>query len=44
MTYKISNDNDIETIFPYIKKNYNLSDYVAIDIKYELNNLYLMES
>lgn len=44
MTYKISNDNDIETIIPYIKKSYILSRSVAIDVKYELNKLYLKES
>ena len=40
MTYKIYNGNDIETISPYIINSYN----VAIDVKYELNKLYLMES
>lgn len=44
MTYKISNENDIETIIPYIKKSYNLSKCVAIDIKYNINKLYLTES
>ena len=44
MTYKISNGNDIETIIPYILKSYNISKCVAIDVKYELNKLYLMES
>lgn len=44
MTYKISNGNDIETIIPYIIKSYNISKCVAIDVKYELNKLYLMES
>lgn len=41
---KISNENDIETIIPYIKKSYNLSKCVAIDIKYNINKLYLTES
>ena len=41
VTYKISNDNDIETIIPYIKKSYMLSRSVAIDVKYELNKLCL---
>lgn len=44
MTYKISNGNDIETIIPYIKKSYMLSRCVAIDVKNELNKLYLIES
>ncbi len=44
MTYKIFNKNDIETIIPYIIKSYNISKCVAIDVKYELNKLYLMES
>ena len=44
MTYKISNDNDIETVIPYIKKSYNLSKCVAIDVKHYLNILYLYES
>lgn len=33
MTYKIYNKDDIETINPYIKKSYNLSRYVEIDVK-----------
>ena len=33
MTYKIFNKNDIETINPYIKKSYNLSRCVEIDVK-----------
>lgn len=44
MTYKIFNKIDIETIIPYIIKSYNLSKCVAIDVKYELNKLYLIES
>ena len=44
MTYKIFNKNDIETIIPYIKKSYMLSRCVVIDVKYELNKLYLIES
>ena len=44
MTYKIFNGNDIETIIPYIKKSYMLSRCVAIDVKNELNKLYLIES
>lgn len=44
MTYKISNGNDIETIISNIIKSYNISKCVAIDVKYELNKLYLMES
>lgn len=44
MTYKIFNKNDIETIIPYVIKSYNISKCVAIDVKYELNKLYLMES
>ena len=44
MTYKIFNENDIETIIPYIKKSYMLSRCVAIDVKNELNKLYLIES
>ena len=44
MTYKIYNKDDIETINPYIKKSYMLSRCVAIDVKNELNKLYLIES
>ena len=44
MIYKISNNHDIETIIPYIKKSYILSRCVAIDVKYELNKLYFKES
>ncbi len=44
MTFKISDENDVETIIPYIKKSYNLSKCVAIDVKHDLNKLYLLES
>ena len=44
MTYKLFNECDIEIIMPYIRRSYNLSKYVAIDIKYNINKLYLTES
>ncbi len=40
LSYKVKNNDDIDTLFPYIKESYEMCNINPIDLKYEFYKIY----
>ena len=40
LSYKVKSNDDIDTLFPYIKESYNICNINPIDLKYEFYKIY----